>query len=75
MVPRSLTRLFAGVTILGVTALILFMLAANMPLLANAPIPDPPRVPCKKQAWPNMDRVCLSWTAPLPAAKESRPTQ
>jgi hypothetical protein len=38
-----------------------------------APIPDPPSLPCKKQSWPNADRVCLTWTAPRAAAKAEAP--
>jgi len=38
-----------------------------------APIPDPPPLPCKKQSWPNADRVCLTWTAPREAAKAEVP--
>ena len=38
-----------------------------------APIPDPPPLPCKKQSWPNADRVCLTWTAPRQAAKADAP--
>jgi hypothetical protein len=26
--------------------------------------PTPSTLPCKKQQWPNADRVCLTWTAP-----------
>jgi len=26
--------------------------------------PAPSTLPCKKQQWPNADRVCLTWTAP-----------
>jgi hypothetical protein len=36
-----------------------------------APIPDPPSLPCKKQSWPNADRVCLTWTAPRQGAAKA----
>src|SRR5262245_8476901 len=28
-------------------------------------VPDHMAPPCRLQTWPNMDRACLSWTAPL----------
>ena len=31
---------------------------------ARTLIPDPPPLPCDKQAWFNADRACLTWTAP-----------
>jgi hypothetical protein len=37
--------------------------------VAQAPIPDPPPLPCKKQSWYNADRICLSWTAPRDNAR------
>ncbi len=40
---------------------------------SRAPVPDLPPLPCKKQIWPNADRVCLTWTAPLEAAKAEAP--
>ena len=40
---------------------------------ARAPIPDPPTLPSKKQNRPNADRVCLTWTASLEAAKAEAP--
>jgi hypothetical protein len=34
------------------------------PLVVAVSIPDPPEIPCRRQAWPNVDRHCLAWTAP-----------
>lgn len=34
------------------------------PLVVAVHIPDPPAIPCRQQAWPNVDRHCLSWTSP-----------
>ena len=42
------------------------------PVVARAPIADPPAVPCKKQEWYNADRACLSWTAPRPDYREQQ---
>jgi len=36
---------------------------------ARAPVPEPPPLPCNMQNWTEGERVCLSWTAPLEAAK------
>jgi hypothetical protein len=32
------------------------------------------QIPCRRQAWPNIDRQCLSWTATANAAPESHAT-
>jgi hypothetical protein len=42
------------------------------PVVARAPIADPPAVPCNKQEWYNADRGCLSWTAPRPDYREQQ---
>ena len=34
------------------------------PVVARAPIADPPAVPCNKQEWYNADRACLTWVKP-----------
>src|SRR6267154_1113738 len=36
---------------------------------ARARVPEPPPLPCNMQNWTEGERVCLSWTAPLEAAK------
>src|SRR6267154_4668335 len=36
---------------------------------ARARVPEPPPLPCNMQNWTEGERVCLSWTAPLDAAK------
>ena len=42
------------------------------PVVARAPIADPPAVPCNKQEWYNADRACLSWTAPRVDLREQQ---
>jgi len=42
------------------------------PVVARAPIADPPAVPCSKQEWYNADRACQSWTAPRPDYREQQ---
>src|ERR1700730_11573429 len=41
--------------------------------VAQAPIPDPSPLPCKKQSWYSADRICLSWTAPRNNTHHSQP--
>ena len=66
MFVRSVAAVFAGGFAIGL--LLLMMLptegAGQALFFAKARIADPPPVPCSKQKWPNMDRVCLSWTKP-----------
>jgi len=45
---------------------------------APAPIAESPKVPCKQQSWPMIDRSCASWTADArkveaPAPEPARP--
>ena len=49
---------YAGLCLLGPTD------ETQTMVVAAAPIPDPPALPCSMQAWPNADRKCLEWTAP-----------
>jgi hypothetical protein len=42
------------------------------PVVARAPIVDPPAVPCSRQEWYNADRACLTWTAPRPDYHEQQ---
>jgi len=60
---RPLTKMFAAWMVVGSGALIVVSLAdqdtPKKPILATV---EP--VPCKQQAWPMIDRKCLTWTAP-----------
>jgi hypothetical protein len=60
---RPLTKMFAAWMVVGSGALIVVSFAdqdqPRTPILATV---EP--IPCKQQAWPMMDRKCLTWTAP-----------
>ena len=60
---RPLTKMFAAWMVVGSGALIVVSLAdqdtPKKPILATV---EP--IPCKQQAWPMIDRKCLTWTAP-----------
>jgi len=58
--------IFAATCILGISGAVIPAHVAGLwsPSAAQTPIPDPAPIPCRKQAWYNADRVCLSWTAP-----------
>jgi hypothetical protein len=60
---RPLTKMFAAWMVVGSGALIVVSLAdqdtPKTPILATV---EP--IPCKQQAWPMIDRKCLTWTAP-----------
>jgi hypothetical protein len=60
---RPLTKMFAAWMVVGSGALIVVSLVdqdtPKTPILATV---EP--IPCKQQAWPMIDRKCLTWTAP-----------
>ena len=63
---RYVSTTFALVVaiVLGALSLLSDPAVSRQSLIANSRIPDPPALPCKKQAWWNADRICLTWTAP-----------
>jgi hypothetical protein len=60
---RPLTKMFAAWMVVGSGALVVVSLVdqdtPKTPILATV---EP--IPCKQQAWPMIDRKCLTWTAP-----------
>jgi hypothetical protein len=60
---RPLTKMFAAWMAVGSGALVVVSLVdqdtPKTPILATV---EP--IPCKQQAWPMIDRKCLTWTAP-----------
>jgi hypothetical protein len=71
---RSVTTVFAVGMIGGAGVLMAVPADEGAPLFpAAGTIPDPPALPCKRQAWPNTDRGCLKWTAQRPELASSEP--
>src|SRR5687767_9923577 len=60
---RPLTKMFIAWMVVGSGALVVVSLVdqdkPKTPILATV---EP--IPCKQQAWPMIDRKCLTWTAP-----------
>jgi len=59
---RSLTTVFAA-GMIGGAGLLIALPSDKTSSPFAATLPDPPAMPCKRQAWPNTDRGCFKRTA------------
>src|SRR5262245_519683 len=60
---RAVAAVFVAGMVGGAGGLML-MPGAAVRDAAEARVPDPPTLPCKRQAWANADRGCMTWTTP-----------
>jgi hypothetical protein len=80
MIALRRTPALSASVILAVSVTSVILVAFITPVSMQAPrqeriaqvrLPDRAALPCDKQPWFNADRVCLTWTAPKPAANVS----